>query len=148
MIKKLMMEINMEMLEEIIRRVRNLTPDQQREILKSLKTLQTGKQRAFQRLKTRTDIDVVVGNRVIQTDAVDVSAGGIYINASGKFNINESVRIVFSVPGHDKPFKLQGVIARVGEDGVAIKFQNITPYFKKILDHAIWENKIPGDGSS
>ena len=133
---------DMKMLDEIIRRVQNLSLDQQKEILKTIKSWQVGKQRDYQRLETRTDIDVVVGDRVIQTDAKDISASGIYINTSGKFETNKNVRVVFSVPGFDKPFKLKGTIVRVEQDGMAIKFKNITPYFKKILDDVIWEHNI------
>ena len=142
------MDIDMKMLDEIIKRVRNLTQDQQKEILEILKTWQAGKQREHQRLKSRVDIDVVVGDRIIQTDARDISASGIFINTSGKFETNKSVRIVFSVPGFDKPFKLQGMIVRVEKHGLAIKFENITPYFKKILDDVIWENKKQDDNFS
>ena len=143
-----MVETDMKMLDEIIKRVRNLTHDQQKEMLEILKGLQAGKQRDYQRLESKTNIDVVVGDRVIQTDARDISASGIYINTSGKFEINKSVRVVFSVPGIDKPFKLQGMIVRVEQDGLAIKFKNITPYFKKILDDIIWESNNPDDNFS
>ncbi|MBU2629262.1 MAG: PilZ domain-containing protein, partial [Proteobacteria bacterium] len=132
------------MLDEIINRVRNLTDDQQTQILEILKDWQTGKQREYQRLDARADIDVVIGNRVIQTKTKDLSAGGIYINTSGKFETDKSVRLVFSIPGHDKPFKLQGMIVRVEKSGMAIKFENITPYLKKILDDLIWEKKNKG----
>jgi len=138
----------MKMLDEIIKRVRNLTDNQQKEILQILKTWQTGKQREYQRLETRADIDVLVGDRIIQTDAKDISASGIYINTSGKFETDRSVRVVFSVPGYDKPFKLQGKIVRVEQNGMAIKFENITPYFKEILDDVIWENKKSNDDFS
>lgn len=135
------MKTHTNMLDEIIKRVRNLTDDQQKEILKIIKTWQTGKQRDYQRLNTKTDVDMVVGDRVIQTDTQDISASGIFINASGKFETNKDVRVVFSVPGKDTPFKLQGKIVRVEQNGIAIKFKSITPYFKKILDDVIWENK-------
>ena len=143
-----MMETDMKMLDEIIMRVRNLTQDQQKEILETLKTWQAGKQRDYQRLETKVDIDVVVGDRVIQTDSRDISAGGIFINTSGKFETNKSVRVVFSVPGYDRPFKLKGMIVRVEQNGLAIKFENITPYFKGILDDIIWENQKPDDNLS
>jgi len=138
------MDADMKMLDEIINRVRNLTDDQQTQILEILKDWQTGKQREYQRLDARADIDVVIGNRVIQTKTKDLSAGGIYINTSGKFETDKSVRLVFSIPGHDKPFKLQGMIVRVEKSGMAIKFENITPYLKKILDDLIWEKKNKG----
>jgi len=129
------------MLDEIIKRVRNLTHDQQKEILEILNTWQVGKQREYQRLKAKSEIDVVVDNKVIQTDTCDISASGLYINTTGKFETDKNVRIVFSVPGVDKSFKLQGTIVRVEENGIAIEFENITPYFKGILDTIIWENK-------
>ena len=136
------------MLDEIINRVRNLTQDKQKEILEILKTWQIGKQREYQRLKAKSDIDVVVGNRVIQTDTSDISASGIYINTKGKFETNKTVRIVFSIPGIDKSFKLKGMIVRVEKSGIAIEFENITPYFRKILDNIIWEsNKQENDFS-
>lgn len=136
------MDADMKLLEDIVKRVKNLNEDQQKEILKILEEMQKGRQREYQRIETRAEIDVVVGDRVIQTNAKDLCAGGIFINASGKFEINKSVRIVFSVSGHDKPFKLQGKIVRVEKTGVAICFENITPYFKKILDDVIWKNKL------
>jgi hypothetical protein len=146
--KKPGMGIDMEMLDEIIKRVRNLNPDQQRELLEILETWQTGKQRNYQRLPTKTQIDVAIGNRVIQTEAKDISAGGVFIKASGKFDTHKDVRLVFSVPGYNKPFKLKGMIVRVEQNGIAIEFENMTPYFKKILDEVIWKNKQPDDDFS
>lgn len=131
----------MKILDEIITKVRNLNQDQQKDILDILNHWQTGKQREYSRLKTRADVDVVVGDRVIQTDSGDISAGGIYINTTGNFEINKSARVLFSVPGFERPFKLKGVIVRVEKNGVAIRFKDITPYFKKFLDETIWKSR-------
>lgn len=131
----------MEMLDEIIKRVRNLTHDQQKEILGSLRTLQAGKRREYRRLEIKADIDVVVGDRVIQTNIGNISANGVFVNASGKFETDKSVRVVFSISGVDRPFKLKGNIVRVEENGIAIKFEDTSPYFKKILNNVIWGNK-------
>lgn len=133
----------MKLQDEIIKRVRNLTVQQQEKILKILETWQKGRQREYQRLKTRSDVDVLVGDKLIQTRTIDISASGIYIKANERFEINKSVRIVFSVPGHTKPFKLQGIIVRVEAKGMAIKFENATPYFQKILDDVIWGKDEP-----
>lgn len=142
------MDTDMKIQDEIIKRVHNLSHDQQKEILEILKIWQTGKQRDYKRLRSKTDIDVVVGNRVIQTDTKDISAGGIFINVTGQFETHKRVRVVFSVPGYDKPFKLQGKIVRVEKTGIAIEFEKVTPYFKKILDSVIWENENPDDDLS
>ena len=135
------MGIHMEILEEIIKRVRNLNSYQQEDILEILKSWQTGRQRDYPRLDTKVDIDVAVGDRVVQTDAKDISASGIFINTSGKFKAKEKVRVVFNVPGIDKPFKLGGTIVRVEQNGMAIKFNQSTPDFKQNLNDVIWEDK-------
>ena len=129
------------MLDEIIQRVRSLTKAQQKEILQLLRTWQTGRQRDYQRLKIAADIDVVTKTRVIQSDTRDISASGIFVRVKGKFDPGESVRLGFSIPGYDKPFKLEGKIVRVEKEGVAIRFEKVSPYFKKMLDDMIWNNK-------
>ncbi|WP_457553251.1 PilZ domain-containing protein [Desulfobacula sp.] len=133
------------MLDEIIKRVRNLNHDQQKEMLGILNDWQVGKQREYQRLKARANIDVEFDDRVIQTDAGDISASGIFIKTSGKFEPDTILRMVFSIPGIDKSYKLQGTVVRVEENGFAVNFENITPYFKKLLDTAIWESNNLGD---
>ncbi len=132
--------------EEIIKRVRNLTQEQQKEVLEMLRTWQTGKQREYQRLENKTNIDVVIGDKLIQSDSRDISASGLFVNTSGTFETDKDVRVVFSIPGVEKPFKLQGSVVRAEQAGVAIKFENITPYFKKILDDVIWANKQKEEG--
>ncbi len=132
--------------EEIIKRVRNLTKEQQIEVLEMLRTWQSGKQREYQRLESKTNIDVVIGDKLIQSDSRDISASGLFINTSGKFETDKDVRVVFSIPGVEKPFKLQGVVVRAEKTGVAVRFENITPYFKKILDDVIWANKQKDEG--
>ncbi|MFA5906106.1 MAG: PilZ domain-containing protein [Desulfobacula sp.] len=136
----------MKLQDEIIKRVRNLTKEQQKEMLEILDTWQSGKQREYQRLSAKSDIDVVVGDRIIKTRTSDISASGLFINVCGKFETRKNVRVVFTVPGYHKPFKLQGSIVRVEENGIAIKFENITPYFKKILDDVIWTNENAKNG--
>lgn len=64
------------------------------------------------------DVDAVVSSS-IQTEAWDLSASGMYINTSGKFEINKQVRIVFTVPGHETPLKLHVKIARIEQDGIS-----------------------------
>jgi len=68
----------MKMIDEIIKRVHNLSLDHQKEILESIRFLQAEEQRKYHRLQTKVPIDAVVGDRVIQADTQDISATGIY----------------------------------------------------------------------
>lgn len=137
--KEIMMEQDAKLLDKIIRKVNHLSIEQQKELLKILDAWNQGESREFMRLRTNTEMDIVVEDRYFKTQAKDISAGGVFINASGKFEIEKEVRLVFSFPDQEKPFKLSGRIVRVEKDGIGIEFQKISPYFKKILDDAIWK---------
>ena len=127
----------MDIISEIKQRTEQLTPEQQEELLSILKEWQQEKKREFQRMRSKAQVDVASDRRLVQTDMRDISASGIYINTPGRFNLKEKVKVVFTIPGYEKPFKLTGRIVRVEEQGIAIQFEEITPYFKKILDDAI-----------
>ncbi len=131
----------MDILDDITKRVRNLSIEKQKELLKILTDWQDGKQREYQRLPMPTGIDILIGDKVIQTDMKNISASGVLIKTSEKVDVKKEVRVVFLVPGAQKPFKLEGKVVRCGPDGLAVEFTHITPYFKKILDDTIWRDK-------
>ena len=131
----------MKMLDEIINRVRKLTFDQQKQVLQNLQSMQEGEKRRYQRLSTGVDVDAVIGDRVVQSSTRDLSASGVYIRTTEKFESDRDAKVVFAIPGHDTPFKLKGKIARTEQQGIVIKFEAQNPYLNRILDDAIWKTK-------
>lgn len=128
------------MLDEIIKRVRNLTHKQQKGILKYLDALPKDGQRGYSRLPAKFGIDAVIDkDTIVQSDTRDISASGVYIKTDMKFEIGKSARVVFSIPGHDIPLKLNGEITRIETGGMAIRFDGVNSYLKEILDEAIWK---------
>ncbi|WP_022663891.1 PilZ domain-containing protein [Desulfospira joergensenii] len=126
------------MLQKIIKRVNNLTAEQQKQVLDFLQNLPNGGERGYPRKRTRLGIDIAGGNRVIQSDTRDISATGVFINTTGRLDPAGTVQVVFSLPKYEKPFKLQGEITRIEKNGIAIRFREVSPYFNQILDDAIW----------
>lgn len=126
------------MLKEIIKRVNNLTPGQQRQVLSFIQNMPSGGERGYPRKKTRVEIDVAAGSRVIQSDTRDISCTGVFVNANARLERSGTVSVVFSLPGQERPFKLKGEITRVEKEGIAIRFRDVSPYFNQILDQAIW----------
>ncbi len=142
------LDADMKIIDEIIKRAKGLSSEKQEKLLDILEEWEQGKEREFKRLATRAEVDVAGANRVIQTDIRDISASGIYINTPDKFETDESVRLVFSVPGRDKPFKLRGKIVRVEQYGMAIEFEDLTPYSKMLMDEVIWKDQPEDEDSS
>jgi hypothetical protein len=131
----------MEKLEEINKRVKDLPDKLQDVLLKIVKSWQTGKQRDYQRFDTPMEIDVLIGDRVLQTNMKNISASGVFIKTSKVIDVKKDVKVVFSLSGAEKPFKLEGSVVRSDKNGLAVEFKKVTSYFKCILDDAIWRER-------
>ena len=131
-----------EMQEKIIKRIQNLTYEQQRQVMDFLDAFPKDGLRGYSRLSAKIEIDAVVDNKShVQSDTRDISASGVYIKTDMELGIGKNVQIAFSIPGHDIPLKLHGEITRIEKDGIAIRFNDVNPTFKKALDDAIWKDK-------
>ena len=73
----------------------------------------------YARYYKRLEIDAVVGERVIQSDTRDISAGGMFVNTNANLEPRRTARVVFSIPGYDRPFKLHSKVVRTEDEGVA-----------------------------
>ncbi|MFH2092947.1 MAG: PilZ domain-containing protein [Pseudomonadota bacterium] len=127
----------MNTVEEINKRVKDLPVKLQEVLLKIILSWQTGKKRDYKRFSTPTEIDILVGDRVLQTNMKNISASGVFIKTPKMIDVKKDVRVVFSLPGSERPFKLEGVVVRSTPDGLAVEFKKVTSYFKCILDEAI-----------
>ena len=63
----------------------------------------------------------------------------MYITTAGEFEIGKPVLIAFTISGPNPIFKLKGTIARVETDGIAIKFEEMSPLSKKYLNDLLWD---------
>ncbi|ACN17005.1 hypothetical protein HRM2_39470 [Desulforapulum autotrophicum HRM2] len=97
--------------DEIIKRVHNLTLDQQKDLLDHLKDLQKGQQREYPRLPDKMNIDAVVDDKVIQSYTRDISACGVYINTAGTVEMGKDAMVVFTIPDADITLKLNLKVA-------------------------------------
>lgn len=120
--------------EEIVHRVCNLNSDQQMEIVEILRNMQADEKRDYKRYCEPMPIDVLAGDKLIQSVMKDISASGVFIKNTGKIDPDKDVRVCFSVPGAEKPFKLEGSIVRSESTGLAVAFKHVSSYLAKILN--------------
>lgn len=124
--------------EKICLQVKELPENLQNELLNTIRAWQYGKNREFQRRNVNLEIDVLIDSHVIQTNMKDISANGVLLQTREHIELDKTVRMVFSIPGTEKPFKLEGRVVRSTESGIAVKFNEVSPYFTSILNEAIW----------
>ncbi|WP_020588847.1 PilZ domain-containing protein [Desulfobacter curvatus] len=118
-------------LDEIMSEVRSLTEELQKDVLAYINKLKDP--RAYPRVNKPIEMDVLVGGKVIQSNAKNVSASGVLINSRMHPDIGIPAKIVFSVPGQARPFKLTGTVVRTDSGGIALYFSEMTPYAREHL---------------
>jgi len=95
-------------LNKITEKARNLTKEQQEDVLKYIQSLY--EPREYPRSSQRVEIDAVIGDKVIQSDTRDISTGGAFVNNNAILELSSAARVVFSIPGQSRPFKLQSKV--------------------------------------
>lgn len=118
-------------IDKITEKARTLTKKQQENVLRYIQSLYDP--REYNRSSQKVEIDAVIGDRVIQSDTRDISAGGAFVNTNAILELGSAARVVFSIPGQSRPFKLQSKVVRTEEEGVAFQFNKMANYSRQIL---------------
>lgn len=85
-------------------------------------------ERAYGRKFLTVPIEFVEGGKLYKEFTKDISAGGVFIRTKKNKNFTEGQKIsmVFLLSDSQKPYKLSGLIVRVEDEGVAVRFENIS----------------------
>ena len=120
------------LLDEIMSEVRSLTEDLQKDILAYIRNIK--EPRAYTRVNKPIEMDVLIGDKVIQSNAGNLSAAGVLVKSRMNPEIGVPAKVVFSLPGQARPFKLTGIVVRTDSGGIGINFSEMTPYARTHLD--------------
>lgn len=123
------------LLDEIMSEVRSLSKDLQKDLLTYIHNLKDP--RSYPRVNTPIEMDVSIDDKVIQSNAKNVSASGVLIKSRMKPAIGIPAKIVFSLPGQARPFKLTGIVVRTDPDGIGLYFSEMAPYAREHLNNLL-----------
>jgi Tfp pilus assembly protein PilZ len=88
------------------------------QLLKELEERQNKKQRKYSQKGFLTIIDYNVDNRYYNDFIQDISGSGVFIKTSQTFSVGQTILVTFMYPNNQKPFKINGEIIRIHEDGI------------------------------
>ena len=123
------------LLDEIISEIRLLSEDLQKDILAYIRKIK--EPRSCPRVNKPIEMDVLIGDKIIQSNAGNLSASGVFIKSRMNPDIGAPAKIVFSLPGQARPFKFNGTVVRIDPDGIGICFSEMTPYVRNHLDNLL-----------
>ena len=89
--------------------------------------------REYPRVPCNISLDLAADGRAINCFALDISAGGIFVESCESFTLGQSVSICFSLADASLPLKLSGRVVRLEQGGIGIKYESLTRYQLEIL---------------
>ncbi len=123
------------LLDEIMSEARTLAEDLQKDILDYIRNMR--EPRSYPRVNKSIEVDVLIGDKIIQSNARNISASGIFIRSGVKPEIGTPAKVVFSLPGQPRPFKLGATVVRIESGGIGLCFSEMTSYARENLDNLL-----------
>lgn len=89
--------------------------------------------REFPRVPCTFTLDLAADGRAINCFAMDISAGGMFVESCEPFTMGQSVSICFSLDDESLALKLNGRVVRLEHGGIGIKYESLTSYQLEIM---------------
>lgn len=102
--------------------------------------------REYPRVPCNITLDLAADGRAINCSAMDISAGGMFVESCETFTMNQPVSICFSVTEDSLALKIKGRIIRLEHDGIGIQYESLTRYQIEIMKDMI--NRLQRQASS
>ena len=102
--------------------------------------------REFPRVPCNITLDLAADGRAINCSAMDISAGGMFVESCESFTMNQSVSICFSVADDQLALKIKGRVIRLEQGGIGIQYELLTGYQMEIMKNMI--NRLQRQASS
>ena len=98
--------------------------------------------REYPRLDCFLIVDFAAQGKAYRSCIRDISANGVFIETSDKFEPNQEVALCFTLgeASDVMPFKIGGRVTRIYPDGIGVQYENVTHYQREILDTLINRN--------
>jgi hypothetical protein len=77
------------------------------------------------RYTANIETTLIVGEEALEVTITNLSLGGAMIEGVDKLPMDTSVEVTFSIPTHDVPIKVDGVVRWATETGVGVQFSSL-----------------------
>jgi len=101
----------------------SMSEEEMRQLLKYLETREIKDRRKYSRKDFFRIIDYTVEDRYYRDFIHDISESGVFIKTSQTFSFGQTIIMTFTSPDYQRPFKINGEIVRVLQDGIGVAFK-------------------------
>lgn len=122
MTSRISSENSLKITDRIMSLVQNLSDEKKNSLLELLVEWQQKENREQPRISCNFPVDYSTRSRVYHDFIQDLSKGGLFIETRETLVMKELISLTFTLPKSGTHFKITGKIVRIGEQGVAIEF--------------------------
>jgi Tfp pilus assembly protein PilZ len=123
-------DLTISKLFEIILR---LNKEQQEQLLKFAEALLVKDNRVSVRKACIIPINYAARNRIYSDQIKDISKNGLFIETHNPLITGEEIFMSFNMQGYDRPLKTRGEIVHATQQGIGVKFKEISPCISQII---------------
>lgn len=86
--------------------------------------------------RTPFHLEIEVWGRNDSPNIADLSTSGVFIytEKASQYKPGDKIDLVLKFPTEEEAMLLQVEVSRVAEDGIGVKFLNVTPYYAEIIE--------------
>ncbi len=133
-------------LDELLAKIKTLSPGQQTELLALIDDRWGEKSRKADRKDFFMTVDYVIADRYYRDFIQDMSDGGVFIKTRQTFKPGQDILMTFMSPDLQKPFKISGEIMRTLDNGIGVRFRKESPVQAETIAALVGQIR-PGDQS-
>ncbi len=115
----------------------DMSDEQQAALLRHLQkkddALNNNERRAYARKTCLIPLTYVVQDRQFDGYILDISDHGVFIETGNVFFSGQEIIMTFSAPRFQKPLKITGEIVWSSQNGIGVKFSQLTAYQHKAI---------------
>lgn len=97
--------------------------------------------------RTAFHLEIEVWGRNQSSNIADFSTSGVFIytEKTSQYKPGDELDLVLKFPTEEEAMLLKAEVSRVAEDGIGVKFLNVTPYYAEIIERCYMAFKDPKD---
>ena len=94
--------------------------------------------REYQRKNASITATFTRGGASFSGDALDLSLGGAFIRVETDIEVGEIIELTFHYLSVGNPFVVEGTVVSRREEGIGVKFGELTPEQKDLIGFLFW----------
>lgn len=102
----------------------------------------TSAMRGYRRKRCLITVNYTAGGRPYRDYILDIGSVGVFIETDTVFSIGTEMNLTFKLPNSQHPLKLNAAVAWVGNNGVGVKFLNLSPNQEEIIGSYLKEEAV------